>query len=224
MLRPPSGDTRESLEAATALYQSLMPDPLPPYLAERGTSRATSESFRLGLVGTSPTEIYPGHEHMAGRLAIPALGPNGVQSIRFRCLDAHDCDETDCSKYLGVPGIPTRPFNLRAVKQASDRIVITEGEMDAITLSQLGIPAVGITGANNWKPHYARIFSGFGEVVVVGDNDDAGREFVEKVSKAVLSARQCKMFSDVPHDDVTSFWLREGTEALRKALGLKEAG
>lgn len=215
MLRPPSADVKKSLEAATALYEKQL-DPSHRYLASRGISPATSESFRLGLVGTSPTDIHPGHEKYAGRLAIPSLGPNGVQSIRFRCLEDHDCHEVGCPKYLGVDDVPTKLFNLRAVVEADDVIVVTEGELDAVTVNQCGIPAVGCVGANNWKHHYPRIFTGFPKVIVVGDNDDAGRSFANKVAKTMWNATPRIVGSLA--EDVTDFYTREGKAALVAAI------
>lgn len=219
MLRPPSADVKRSLEAATALYEKNL-DGVLPYLERRGVARSTAESFRLGLVGTSPADIHPGHEHVAGRLAIPALGPKGVQSIRFRCLLDHDCHDVDCPKYLGVDGVPTKLHNLRAVAEATDRIVIQEGEMDDIIWNQCGVPAVGVPGVHNWKPHYARIFEGFPEVIVVGDNDASGegQKFVNKLVKQMRNARG--VIVGALAEDVTDFYTREGRDALLGALGL----
>jgi DNA primase len=218
MLRPPSVDVKRSLEEATALYETNRESVL-PYLASRGINPSTSASFRLGLVGTSPTDIYPGHEAYAGRLAIPAIGPNGVQSIRFRCLEPHDCHDVDCPKYLGAPGIPTKLFNLRAVAEATDTLVITEGELDAVVINQCGSFAVGVPGVQNWKPHYARIFTGFPNLIVVGDNDDAGKKFVDRLTKEMHNARGVIIGSLA--DDVSDFYTREGQDALLGALGLQ---
>lgn len=215
MLRPLSADVKKSLEAATALYVKNL-NTAHPFLAARDIHPATSERFRLGLVGTGPTDIHPGHEDYAGRLAIPAIGPNGVQSIRFRCLADHNCHDVGCPKYLGDPSTPTRPFNLRAVTEADDIIIITEGELDAVTLEQCGLHAVGIPGANNWKPHYARIFNGFPKVIVIGDNDDAGKAFANKVAKTMWNARS--RIVGALAEDVTDFYTREGKAALVAAV------
>ena len=222
MLRPLADAVKKSLEEATALYEAQLPDPLPPYLASRGISRSTAERFRLGLVGISSDGIHPGHEQYAGRLAIPYLGPNGVQGMRFRCLLDHDHDsaEVECPKFLGVMSVPTRLYNTRAIKDAGHRIYITEGEPDTWTVDQLGVPVVGVPGSNNWKPHHWRIFSGFSEVFVLGDNDDAGKAFVEKVCKTLTVARPIIIGSE-PKDDATSFFIREGADALRSLLEVK---
>jgi DNA primase len=128
-------------------------------------------------------------------------------------------DDGGCPKYIGVTGNPTRLFNTRAVKRAGDTIVITEGEVDAITLNQIGIASVAVAGSQNWKPHYRRIFTGFPKVVIVGDNDKAGRKFVKEVAKGLYSARVA-IIEGEEKEDCNSFFLKFGAEALREALGL----
>lgn len=217
MLRPLSADVKKSLEDATTLYEASQ-NTILPYLAGRSINPDTAAQFRLGHVGTSSELIHPGHEWMAGRLAIPSIGPNGVQAIRFRCLQDHNCHDVDCQKYRGLPGVPTRLFNTRAVHEAGDVIYVVEGELDAVILDQCGLPAVGVPGVHNWKAYHRRIFDGFGEVVVIGDNDQAGRGFVEKLVKVIPQARAVHFA--VESDDVGVFYTREGEDALRHLLGV----
>ncbi len=75
--------------------------------------------------------------------------------MRFRSVDGAE------PKYLGISGALIRLFNLRAIAEAEDLICITEGEIDAISLESVGLPAVGVPGANSWKRHHARLFNGF---------------------------------------------------------------
>ena len=222
MLRPLSVAVKQSLEEATVLYEANRNGDLPPYLASRAMHPSTVERFRLGVVGTSSDTIHPGHEQYAGRLAIPYLGPSGVQGIRFRCLTCEDCSADDgCGvKFLGLSSVPTRLYNTRAIHEADDRIVILEGEGDTWTAAQLGLPAVGVPGSNNWKPHHWRIFTGFSDVIVVGDNDDAGRRFVAKVHKSIPVARPV-IIGGKDKDDVTSLFVREGADAVFDVLGVK---
>jgi hypothetical protein len=136
VLRPLSPSVRDSLEMATAAYQKHL-DVAEEYLAGRGISRAIAESHRLGVV-VAP---LPGHERMVGRLAIPYLGRGSVVSgLRFRSLDNGD------PKYLGLPGVELRLFNVRGLHEAGDTIHITEGELDAISLTACDLHAVGVPG------------------------------------------------------------------------------
>lgn len=174
---------------------------------ERGIDPATAEQFRLGVV----IDPCTGHEHLAGRLAIPSLGWDGhPYALRFRAIRGEE------PKYMGLGGAETRPFNIRAIHQARNIIGITEGEIDAITLEMCGVPAVGITGATNWKRHHPRMFAGFERVYVFGDGDMAGREFTRKVSDSLLSAVGVSLGDG---EDVNSLYVKGGKDAVLALIG-----
>jgi len=150
---------------------------------------------------------------MKDRLAIPFIGPKGnVYDIRFRCIQDHDCKEASCPKYLGVDGVETRPYNVRALVAPTDYIFVTEGELDAATLTVCGWPAVGLPGANSWKKHYPRLFSGFSKVILVADGDDAGKKLASTFRRALPSSSSVIVCGQ--GDDINSVYVREGREGL----------
>jgi DNA primase len=152
---------------------------------------------------------------MAGRLAIPFIGPRGnVYDIRFRCIEDHDHKDSEvrCPKYLGSDGVETRMYNLQSVTAPTDFIFLTEGELDAATLFSCGWPAVGVPGANAWKPHYGRILAGFSRVVLVADGDDAGRKLAAKVQSAMRSS--CHVMVAPPGHDINSLYVERGKDGL----------
>ena len=123
-------------------------------------------------------DALPGHEAYAGRLAIPYLTPSGVVDIRFRSMQNED------PKYMGMPGAKTTMFNAQTVLSADDYICVTEGEIDTITVvAKTGHPAIGIPGANNWKPYYSKILDDFDTVIILADGDAPGLEFGKKISR-----------------------------------------
>ena len=67
-------------------------------------------------------------------------------------------------------------YNLWCLKNYSDYVVITEGEIDCITLLQNGINAVGCPGANLFKKEWKSLFNNVDKVYICFDNDDAGIE------------------------------------------------
>lgn len=173
---------------------------------KRGLSQSSAVTFRLGKVPEDENSAF------AGRLAIPGIGSRGVYSLRFRCLLEHDHGEVGCPKYLGFEGVPTRLFNVRAVSEARAVIHITEGELDTITLAQCGLPAVAVPGANNWKPHHARVFAGFDKTVIWGDADKAGRDFARDVASDIgHNAYKVKLPDGM---DVNSLYVRDGQQAI----------
>lgn len=202
-MRPLSGQQRTALERATVEAEANF-ELAAEYLARRALSRDTGTRFRLGVVTDGP---------YAGRLSIPAIGPNGVYSLRFRALDGRE------PKYLGMEGIPTRLFNLRALHEAKDEIHITEGEMDAMTLEQCGLHAVAVTGSQGWKKHHPRMFAGFSRVFLWQDSDEAGRAFVRRVSDSLQSPTAVSLMGE--KQDVNSTFVQGGQEAIMQAL--KEA-
>src|SRR5690348_4853437 len=116
--------------------------------------------FRLGLVD----DPVPGHEPYEGRLSIPYLTRTGVVALTFRCVHDHNCKDAGHSKYLKPPATPSRLYNTTALFTDKPFVAIAEGELDALTLTMNGIPAVGVPGASNWRRYYNRCFEDFNQV------------------------------------------------------------
>lgn len=176
------------------------------YLDARGLSLQVARRSGLGVVD----EPCTGHDGMRGRLSIPYITPTGVVDIRFRSLDGTD------PKYLGLPGAKTHMFNVRALIDADETIAVCEGEIDAITLHYaIGIPAVGIPGASNWKTHYRRMLQDFERVYVFADGDKAGHDFARHISREV----QGVVIINMPDgEDVNSMFLKESVEYFHEKV------
>lgn len=215
-LQPLSASQREELEEATASYEAAVTGEAARYLVKRGIDRKTAGTFRLGVVA----DPFPGHSRFVGRLAIPYLDRDGKPlTMRFRCIEDHEHREFGHGKYMSMTDDPSRVYNIRAIHQAGDELHVTEGEFDAMVLSSIGEYAVAIPGAKAWKPHHRRMLAGFSRVWVWGDPDDAGAEFVQKVTRALRSAKGVRLRDG----DVTDTYLQGGADALR-ALINREAG
>lgn len=130
----------------------------------------------------------------------------------------HDCKAEKCPKYLW-PSIDRRMFNTPALDLPSDYIAVCEGEIDAITASQCGLPAVGIPGVSSWQDWWSSPLAGYDAVYVLTDHDDsgAGAGLARKISMSLPQARTVMMPEG---HDVNSLVLSEGTEALRALIGL----
>jgi hypothetical protein len=67
-------------------------------------------------------------------------------------------------------------YNVLDIERAGDWIGVCEGELDTLTMSKLvGIPCVGVPGANSWKKHYTRLLADFERVFVFADGDPRKR-------------------------------------------------
>jgi len=209
-----SASQRESLEAATANYYSTVAEAR-TYLEARGLDGATCAMYRLGFVANPEV----GHEQFVGRIAIPYLTPAGVVDIRFRRIEDHDGPRSGGPpKYLGLDGVKTGMFGVMALTMDTDFIAITEGELDAVTLTaRCGIPAVGIPGAQGWKAHYGKCLQDFERVFVFCDGDKTGRDFGKTVAREIRYATTIHLPEG---EDVNSMFVNEGAEALRVRVGL----
>lgn len=206
----PSPSHKTFLEESTAAYYKAMKgSPAVEYLSiQRGLSGDSAMRFRLGYVANP----LPGHERYKGMLSIPYLTPSGVTSLRFRRLA-----DGEGPKYLSVPGDEPRVFNTAALLKAGSTITICEGEIDAITADQAGIPAVGFAGVAAWRGHFARCFKGYATVYVLADADDKGQgyEFAEKIAGQVDNVRIVTMPAG---HDVNSYVMESGPQALHELV------
>ena len=162
-----------------------------------------ARSHRLGVV----LDPFPGHGKFHGFLAIPYLDQHGKPlTIRFRCIQEHDHRQAGHGKYMSTSHDPARVFNIRAIHDADEEIHITEGEIDALTLNAVGLPAIGIPGATGWRPHHRRMLAGFSRVWVWGDPDDAGAQFTQKVTASMKQAKGVRL----PGTDVNDTYKASG--------------
>ena len=178
------------------------------YLATRGLSEETADMYRLGVV--TQTHAALGDEDYVGRLSIPYItASSDVVAIRYRSMDSSE------PKYLSAPGTEAHLYSVTSLLADSDVCVITEGEIDAMTLNQIGIPAVGVPGAKAWKPHFHLLFEDFDRVLIACDGDQAGREFGRLVSDQVHGAITVHLPDG---QDVNSIYVSEGDTSLRTLL------
>ena len=177
------------------------------YLLSRQLSVEEAKVFHLGVV----EDPLPGHEAYKGRLAIPYITPSGVVDIRFRGMNNED------PKYMGLVGAKTTMFNTQACFVADKYICVTEGEFDCIMMTVKTMhPTIGIPGANNWKPHYAKILDDFDTVIVLADGDAAGLEFGKKISRELGNVNIVSMPEG---EDVNSVMIKRGSDWIDERIG-----
>jgi len=107
-----------------------------------------------------------------------------------------------------------RIFNIdRVVDNEVDYIVWTEGELDAIIAEQYGFYAACATaGAGTWKPEWSRLFRGKNKVIIMQDNDDAGRIATSKLCNRlyhIIDVYTVNWPPDFPaKGDITDFFVK----------------
>ena len=208
-----NGQTKSLLEAAQH-YAANLNDAAVQYLEGRGISRDVAESFMLGTI----VDPAPGHEMHEGWLSIPYITVLGhCVGFKFRRLD-------DGKPKYGSPlGQKSHLYNVTDLVLDVPSVVVCEGELDAVVLSGIcGIPAVGVPGVTAWKPHFARLFTGFDTVYIVGDNDvkddgtNPGAEFARRVASELTNGQMVQL---PPGMDINDLYLAEGPDALNNLVG-----
>lgn len=198
---------KELLALAVKKYQANISQAA-PYLSGRGITEEAARSAHLGVV----VDPEPGHEQYIGRLAIPYITKTGVVDLRFRSLNP-----AVEPKYMGLTGATTKMYNVMDIEKAGDWIGVCEGELDTLTLSHLvGIPCVGVPGANSWKKHYTRMLADFERVFIFADGDDPGREFANSLSREL----PVTIIQMEQGEDVNSSYVKYGADYIREKAGL----
>lgn len=177
----------------------------------RGLEPETLSQFQLGAVVSPEASDEPAQ----GKIAIPYLTKSGPVALRFR-----RGPEGEGPKYWQPAGSNITIFNVNELVKHQRWIAVCEGEIDCMTATQAGIPAVGIPGASAWKDHYSSLFEGYERVIILADNDDqgAGMDFAKKVAEEVPSPAIIQMPDG---EDVNSFYVKHGAKELRALLKMK---
>lgn len=198
---------KELLAQAVKKYQANISQAA-AYLSGRGITAEAAHLAHLGVV----VEPEPGHEQYIGRLAIPYITKTGIVDLRFRSLNP-----AVEPKYMGLTGATTKMYNVLDIERAGDWIGVCEGELDTLTLSALvGIPCIGVPGANSWKKHYTRMLADFERVFVFADGDDPGREFANSLSREL----PVTIIQMEQGEDVNSSYVKYGADYIRERAGL----
>ena len=212
MLSP--AQLKSSLEAAVQYNKDLNEEAI-NFLAGRGISKEVADQYLLGTI------VVPvaGHENYKGWLSIPYLTVMGhCVGFKFRRLDEGK------PKYGAPLGQKGHLYNVSDIILTSEYIAVCEGELDTIVASAiLGIPAVGVPGVQAWKSHFTRMFTGYGRVYVIGDNDlkddgsNPGAEFSRMVAQEIGNATIVSLPAGM---DLNDLYLAKGIEETKRTIGV----
>jgi hypothetical protein len=115
------------------------------------------------------------------------------------------------SSVRGVKVVPYRLPDL--VREPTGVVVVAEGEKDVDNLAQIGVLATcNAGGAGKWTAKHAEFLRGR-HVVIVFDNDDAGRRHAEQVAQSLRSVAASVRLVELPglprQGDVSD-WIQAG--------------
>lgn len=182
------------------------------YLTSHALGFHEASAYSLGVVD----QPLSGDEQFKGMLVIPYLTPAGPRGLKFRNLNG------DKAKFLQHAGQKPRLYNVGAFFRAEDTIALAEGEIDAIAATEhLGIPTMGIPGAEMWKGDiWGPLFKDFQRVIIFADGDDAGRRVASQVAGTIgwrVQVIQCPK-----GEDVSSMIAGGRADELRERLDMEE--
>ena len=198
---------KDLLDKATTKYAESISQ-AEGYLKSRGIPLEVARLVSLGVVA----EPEVGHEAFVGRLSIPYITKTGVVDLRFRSLNP-----AVEPKYMGMTGAETKMYNVLDVERAGDYIGVCEGEIDTLTISRcVGIPCVGVPGANSWKKHYTRLLADFERVFVFADGDQPGTEFARSLAREL----PVTIIQLPDGQDVNSMFVQEGAGYFHQKMDL----
>jgi len=219
------------------------------YLRRRGLDGETAHRFRLGYAPDGWRNLLDamGGEAQAARLSQAGLlsERNGRHYDRFRDRILFPIRDTrgrvvgfggrvlgdGTPKYLNSPETPVfhkgrELYGLWEARQALKkipRLLVVEGYMDVVALSQFGIRnAVATLGTATTADHLQKLFRATAEVVFCFDGDRAGREAAWKALETALpllkEGRQARFLFLPEGEDPDTQVRREGAEAFLRRL------
>lgn len=84
----------------------------------------------------------------------------------------------------GLPGVQTMPYGLDSIL-GEVTVVCTEGEIDCLTMQQLGYNAIGLPGVHTFKDEWLEFLEDAKRIYIVFDADNAGKSGAEKLASKV---------------------------------------
>lgn len=127
-------------------------------------------------------------------------------------------------KSFATKGKISKTFFGQQLYNRGSRLIITEGEIDCLTVSQLlgnqepvvSIPC-GVQSAKKVFEANLKWLEGFDEVVVVFDNDDAGRSGAQEI-EGILSPDKLRIATLKQYKDPNEYYINDKGNELLEAL------
>jgi replicative DNA helicase len=193
-------------------HENLNKPEVQDYLTKRRISKETADKFNLGYneKWASPKAVSEGkYVTPSPRLIIP------TSSASYVARDIRETLTPVEKQYAKMKEGKSRLFNSGVLAKAADTpVFIVEGEIDAMSISEVGANAVGLGSTSNIATLMSELEQG-GEVsktrtyILYMDNDDAGTKASETLqkefkNKGYVSNNIYKLIEGSPNPDETS--------------------
>ena len=177
------------------------------WLMGRGLTAETIAAFRIGeqLVSGKTIAVFP-YLSTTGELT----------NAKYRNVE----DKRDMRQEAGAaPGL----YGWHVLDPKTRTVTITEGEIDAMTLHQMRVPALSVNaGAGNhqWVETDWDRLDRFEEILICFDSDEAGQKGAAEAIRR-LGVERCKLVKLGAKD--ANQWLQEGAEAIDFQQAMEDA-
>lgn len=204
-------------------HEALMADSkkLREFMDARALDLATIKAYQIGWDSSGYRVESEGEVKRIGRqrYTIPIRDFDGtiVNVRRYRLGNGRGPKMTNSTGH----GSPPRLFPSDQLDH--DKIMVVEGELDALVAIAHGVPAVsGTGGAGRWDDRWGREFEDK-SVFILYDNDDDGRKGAKRASHSIgkhaSAVYVMETMVDIEKGDLTDWFLEGGDEAgLRRAM------
>ena len=175
------------------------------WLKSRGITDAAIEAYRVGASKDGRAVVFPHWRDGA--------------MVNFKIRDC-----VDKKRMMTFPGGEPCLWGWQVIDANHRSIVICEGEIDAMTLWQCGIPAVSVfSGVSNlgWIEADHDHIERFSDIVLCMDMDDAGKSAARKIAER-LGLDRCRI-AKLPHKDANDC-LKAGMTPQQIAECIEGAG
>jgi len=184
------------------------------YLLNRGISERVQKSFRIGFIGNSndvlkgllskygttalagcglifpdkaPELVFP-----SGSLLVPFVTGGQIMYFQSRSIS------NSARRWMGLNGVRKLIFNQDAVPQAKS-VYICEGVTDALSAIEMGLTAIGLTGASaTFSTNLLRSMRSK-TAYIIPDNDEGGKTMETRIAALLRQAGIQFVVQRVPH-------------------------
>lgn len=228
------------LEFAQPVHYVRLPQPVKPmkptetvykYLENRGISREIAERYEIAQSSKRHPVIRSDGSRLkeignrANVMAIPFYDQDGVlKFVKFRDMDYKSGDPVHGSKEWTLKDAEPVLFGMNKADQYDKPLVITEGQIDALSLVVAGIPnACSVPmGMNNfrWVQPALEWIRKFPEVIVFGDCENGHITLIDELRSRMpgIPIKYVPIICYLGEKDANDILRKYGADALRKAV------
>jgi ribosomal protein S27AE len=158
-------------------------------------------------------------------LVMPYFDMKGaLVDVRFRRIDGGGHPKMKSLTGRGAAPVPYLSWLSYPFAKETGILFVVEGEMDALALCHVGIPAIAVPGASAWKPAWCEDWIDFEHVVCWADHDKAGAELKTKIDASVMAelglswrTQHLHVVTHSSSKDANEVLIREGKQGLLHA-------